>query len=60
MDTTLTIGLPALAMMNELPWLASRISCDRCVLASWMLTVLGLLLLLLLVLSAFMAGYRVS
>src|SRR5438552_16329497 len=37
--TTLTSGLPALAMMNGSPLAARSTSRDRWVLASWMLTV---------------------
>ncbi|KAG1649453.1 putative replication protein A [Nymphon striatum] len=36
--TTLTNGLPALAITNGSPFVAASISFDRCVLASWMLT----------------------
>src|SRR5579863_351193 len=37
--TTLTSGLPALAMMNGSPFAAASTSRDSCVLASWILTV---------------------
>src|ERR1035441_10406833 len=39
METTLTIGLPALAMMKGSPFTAFAMSFERWVLASWMLTI---------------------